>query len=48
MVPSCSPYGSPGNGQFCCQTNLCNEAKRNILTKAFSFGIAFVVFTIFF
>ncbi|CAF0865891.1 unnamed protein product [Rotaria sordida] len=45
---TCVEYGTVGNGQWCCQTNLCNKAKRNMLTNTFSFGIGLLMINLYF
>ncbi|CAF1453418.1 unnamed protein product [Adineta steineri] len=48
ILLNCTSFGTTGNGQWCCQNNLCNKAPKNILTNAFSFSIITSILMIFF
>ncbi|CAF2157167.1 unnamed protein product [Rotaria magnacalcarata] len=48
LIQSCAHYGTIGNGQWCCQTDLCNQAKKNLLINSYISDISLLVVEFFF
>ncbi|UJR32353.1 hypothetical protein I4U23_019816 [Adineta vaga] len=48
IATSCTQSSTVGSSQTCCQSNLCNNAQRYMLTKTFSFSIGILMLIVFF